>query len=226
MQTKIYNAYRLTHKNGSIEDINALDLVQAIENMETPETESRLIQAVLVKENVKTLVEDRPTEITFKTIVKDTSTGSIATPAQGTLHVGDKITLQAVAKRNFTFVKWEMNGVTIGLEDTILFTIPELEEGLTDIVFTAVFELSPIDWTTEVEPQEASGAGCLAFPAQGTTEANGTLSLLAVQDGEYTFDHWERNGKEVSTNKLLSTEVVPLEENEATCIYKAVFKKN
>lgn len=25
MQTKIYNAYKITHKNGSVEDINALD---------------------------------------------------------------------------------------------------------------------------------------------------------------------------------------------------------
>lgn len=37
MQTKIYNAYKITHKNGSVEDINALDLVQALENMEIPE---------------------------------------------------------------------------------------------------------------------------------------------------------------------------------------------
>ena len=26
MQTKIYNAYRITHKDGSVEDINALDV--------------------------------------------------------------------------------------------------------------------------------------------------------------------------------------------------------
>ena len=38
MQFKLFNAYRITHENGSIEDINALNLVQALENMETPET--------------------------------------------------------------------------------------------------------------------------------------------------------------------------------------------
>lgn len=226
MQTKIYNAYRLTHKNGDIEDINALDMVQAIENMETPETQSRVIQAVLIKENVKTLVEDRPTEITFKTVVKDEATGSIATPIQGKLHTGDKITLQAIAKKNYTFVKWEMNGEVIGTEDKLLYTIPELEEGLTDIVFTATFELSPITWTTDISPSEASGAGCIAFPTQGKTEANGELSLLAVADGEYTFDHWERNGENIGDNKMLSTEVTPLKDNEEACIYTAVFTKN
>ena len=48
MQTKIFNSYRITHKNGSIEDINALDLVQAIENMGIPETESPVLQVVLL----------------------------------------------------------------------------------------------------------------------------------------------------------------------------------
>lgn len=48
MQTKIYNAYKITHKNGSVEDINALDLVQALENMEIPDTESKVLQAFLV----------------------------------------------------------------------------------------------------------------------------------------------------------------------------------
>lgn len=225
MQTKIYNAYRLTHKNGDIEDINALDMVQAIENMETTETQSRVIQAVLIKENVKTLVEDRPTEITFKTVVKDEATGSIATPTQGKLHTGDKITLQAIAKKNYTFVQWEMNGEVIGTEDKLLYTIPELEEGLTDIVFTATFALSPINWTATVSPSEASGDGCIAFPTQGVIEANKEVNLLAVAGGEYTFDHWERNGENIGNNKMLSVECNPLKDSEDTCVYVAVFTK-
>ena len=31
MQFKVFNAYRITHENGSVEDINALDLVQALD---------------------------------------------------------------------------------------------------------------------------------------------------------------------------------------------------
>jgi hypothetical protein len=49
MQTKVFNAYRISHENGTIEDINALNLVQALENMEIPETESPVVQTFLVK---------------------------------------------------------------------------------------------------------------------------------------------------------------------------------
>ena len=63
MQTKVFNAYRITHENGSIEDINALDLVQALENMETTETESPVTQTFLVKKGIRTLVEDEPEKL-------------------------------------------------------------------------------------------------------------------------------------------------------------------
>ena len=56
MQTKVFNSYRITHENGSIEDINALDLVQALENMEITETESSVTQTFLVKKGIRTLV--------------------------------------------------------------------------------------------------------------------------------------------------------------------------
>lgn len=226
MQTKIYNAYRITHKNGSIEDINALDLVQALENMETPETESRVQQAFLVKENVKTLVEDRPEEIMFSSVVAEGGLGSIATPTQGVLHVGDKISLKAVPAKNYAFLDWKMNGEIVGTDADILYTIPELGEGINTIVFTATFGLSDINWKSEVSPSEASGAGCVAFPLSGTVKANGSLSLIAVAEQGYTFDHWERNGQNIGTNKILNTEVEPLSENETSCVYKAVFTAN
>lgn len=223
MQTKIYNAYRFTHKNGSIEDINALDLVQALENMETPETESRVIQAILVKENVKTLVADTPTEITFTSVVAQGGTGSIATPSQGTVHVGDKINLKAIPSRNYTFVNWKMNGEVVGEIDSLLYTIPELSEGVTSIVFTATFKLADISWTAIVSPTGAGSAGCVAFPTGGTVSANGSLSLIAVTEEGYTFDHWERNGESIGTNKILSTTVEPLADSETSCVYNAVF---
>ena len=113
MQTKIYNAYRITHKNGSVEDINALDLIQALENMEIPDTESKVLQAFLVKENVRTLVEDEKTEILFSAIVAENGGGSIATPASGRIHVGDMVQLKAIPARNYEFVSWKLNDVKI-----------------------------------------------------------------------------------------------------------------
>lgn len=223
MQTKIYNAYRITHLNGSVEDINALDLVQALENMETPETESKVAQAFLVKENVRTLVEDEPGEIIFSAIVAEGGGGSIATPASGKIHVGDLLQFKAIPARNYEFVSWKLNGTDISTEAVMNLVMPELPAGIDTAVFTATFALAPVAWTSAVEPAEASTAGCIAFPTAGTTDANAEAEFLAVAKEGFTFSHWEVNGQTVSDNELLQTEVTPLAEGETARIYKAVF---
>lgn len=222
MQTKVFNAYRITHKNGSIEDINALDLVQALENMETPDTESKVIQAFLVKENVRTLVEDEPNEIIFSAVVAEGGTGSIATPVSGKIHVGDQIALKAIPARTFTFVNWKLNGEVISTEADLVFTMPKLEN-LDTAMFVATFRLADVSWTANVLPNEASVAGSIAFPAHGIIEANKDLELLAVPSEGYTFNHWERNGVNISDNKLLQTKVNPLDDKEESAVYTAVF---
>ena len=223
MQAKVFNAYRITHENGSIEDINALNLVQALENMETPETESSVTQTFLVKKNIRTLVEDEPTEILFNAIVAENGGGSIATPATGKIHVGDMIQLKAIPARNYEFVSWKLSGTEISTEATLNFTMPKLSDNLDTAVFTATFKLSNVAWTSAVEPAEASSAGCIAFPTSGTTEANAEAEFLAVAKDGFTFDHWEVNGESVSTNELLQTTVTPLAEGENTRVYTAVF---
>lgn len=226
MQTKIYNAYKITHKNGSVEDINALDLVQALENMEIPDTESKVLQAFLVKENVRTLVEDEKTEILFSAIVAENGGGSIATPSSGKIHVGDMVQLKAIPARNYEFVSWKLNDVKISEEAVVNLTMPELSAGIDTAVFTATFKLADVAWTTAVEPSGASTAGCIAFPTSGSTEANTETEFLAVAKEGFTFDHWEVNGESVSTNELLQTTVTPLAEGESARVYKAVFRAN
>lgn len=223
MQTKIYNAYRITHLNGSVEDINALDLVQALENMEIPETESKVVQAFLIKENVRTLVEDEPGEVIFTAVVAENGGGSIATPASGKIHVGDLLQFKAIPARNYEFVSWKLNGNVISTEATMNLVMPELGAGIDTAVFTVTFRLAPVAWTTAVEPAEASTAGCIAFPTSGSSEANAETEFLAVAKEGFTFDHWEVNGQSVSDNELLQTAVTPLAEGESARVYKAVF---
>lgn len=224
MQTKIYNAYRITHKNGSIEDINALDLVQALENMDTPETESRVLQAILVKESVRTLVEEESAEIVFKAVVKDEITGSIATPSQGKIHSGDEITLKAIPARTYRFVEWQMNGEHLSNDADLLYRIPQLATGIDSIVFTAIFELDDVTWKTQVSPEEATAEGCMTFPIESKTKANEKAGAVAITEStKYQFDHWERNGVNVGTNKVLDVTATPLGEDEKECIFTAVF---
>lgn len=224
MQTKVFNAYRISHENGTIEDINALNLVQALENMEIPETESPVVQTFLVKKGIRTLVADEPTEVLFNAVVAENGGGSIATPATGRIHVGDMVQMKAIPARNYEFVSWKLNGIEISREAVLNLTMPELPEGIDTAVFTATFRLADVSWTTEVEPAEASTAGCIAFPTSGVSEANAETEFLAVAKEGFEFDHWEVNGESLSTNELLQATVAPLAEGETARIYKAVFR--
>jgi hypothetical protein len=224
MQTKIFNAYRITHKNGSIEDINALDLVQALQNMEIPETESPVLQTFLIKEGIRTLVEDEKTEVLFNAVVAESGGGSIATPATGRIHVGDMVQFRAIPDRTYEFVCWKLNGHKISEEAVLNFVMPELGASIDTAVFEAEFRLSDIAWTTAVSPAEASTAGCIAFPTHGTSEAFAEEEFLAVPKTGFVFDHWDVNGVSVSDNALLQAEVRPLAEGEAERVYTAVFR--
>lgn len=226
MAIKVYNSYRITHENGSVEDINATDLVQALENMEIAETESAVLQTFLVKKNIRTLVEDEPKEVIFTTVVAEDVGGSIATPATGKVHVGDMIQLKAIADKNYKFVSWSLNGEKISEESTVNVTIPTLETSVDTIVFTANFALADIEWTTAVEPEDATTAGCISFPVSGTSKANSTLELLAVAKDGFTFDHWEVNGESIGETELLKTVAEVLKDSETSRVYKAIFKAN
>lgn len=230
MQYKNLNTFKITHEDGRAEFLNAENAEKAVANVD--ETLSPVVALLRTAKNVKTLVDELPRTVTFTSVISGAEVGltppsgnigSLATPASGTIHVGDQITLQAIPAKNYEFVEWQMDGVKIGETSSMLFEIPELEEGAESVVFTAIVKLADIAWTSTIEPAEASSSGCVAFPASGTIEAHGNLGLIAVEADGYTFDHWERNGESIGTNKILDTTVSPLAEGEASCVYTAVF---
>lgn len=223
MQTKLLNAYRITHKDGTIENISAENLMQALENTAVSESESPVIQTFMVKEGIATVIEELPADVLFTSIVSENGGGSIATPSQGKVHVGDMLAFKAIPARNYAFVSWTRNGRVISTEASFLYEMEPLLENEDTAVFMANFELAPVSWTTRVEPPEATGAGCVAFPESGTIEANAELGLIAVEEEGYVFDHWERNGENLGTNKILETTAVPLAEGEESAVYVAVF---
>lgn len=222
MQTKLYNSYRITHKNGDVEDINAENLVEALNNMGVSEEHSPVIQTYMQAEGIKTLVADMPAEVPFTAVVSEGSGGSIATPASGKVHVGDQLALKAVPARNYVFVNWKMNDTVISEQAELVYTFPELH-GEASAVFKATFAPAPVNWTTAVSPAEATSDGAVAFPPSGTTPADGTASAIAVDGEHYTFNHWERNGVNVGSNRILSAECTPLAEGEESAVYTAVF---
>lgn len=225
MQTKLYNSYRITHKSGSVEEINAENLIEALKNTGIKEEIDPVLQTYMTQEGIRTLIEDIPAEVPFTAVVNEGAGGSIATPVSGTVHVGDKLSFKAVPARNYVFLNWKMNGQIISDLAEFVFTFPELN-GEASAVFTATFAKAPVNWTTAVSPAEATGDGAVTFPASGTTPADGTVSAIAVNSENYTFDHWERNGVNVGTNKILSAEAEEPAEEESSVVYTAVFTNN
>lgn len=222
MQTKNYNAYRITHKNGSIEEINAESLVEALNNMEVSEEYSPVVQTFMQKEGIRTLIENLPEEIPFTSVVSENAGGSIATPLSGTVHAGDMLSFKAIPAKNYEFVNWKCNGEVISEDAEFVYTMKELK-GEASAIFMATFALADVNWVTAVEPEQATAQGVIAFPMSGSTPANANAQFLAVEATGYTFNHWERNGESVGTNKLLSVTVTPLADNETEAVYKAVF---
>lgn len=222
MQTKSYNTYKITHKNGSVERINAENLVEALQNMEISEEYSPVLQTYMEEENLRTLVADIPAEVPFTSVVNEEGGGSIATPPSGTVHVGDQLAFKAIPARNYVFVNWKLNDKVISNEASFLLTMPELN-GEASAVFKATFAKAPVNWSTAVSPAEATGDGAMTFPASGVTPAEGTVSAIAVNSEHYVFDHWERNGVNVGDNKVLSAEATEPAEGETEVVYTAVF---
>lgn len=223
MQIETLNSYRITFKNGVIENINAKNLIEALENTSVKEADSPVVQTFMVKENIATVVETLPAEVLFTAVIADGGEGALATPSSGKIHVGDSIALKAVPADGYEFVSWSRNGEVISTEASFIYEMTELAENEDTAVFTATFALAPLAWTSEVSPDEATGAGCVAFPESGTTKIGETVSLIAVEADGYTFDHWERNGESIGTNKILTTTAEPLAEGEESAVYRAVF---
>lgn len=224
MQIKNLNAYRISHENGVIENISAENLIQALENCSVPEPESPVIQTFMVRKGVATVMEELPAEVLFTAVVAENGgQGSLATPASGRIHVGDSIELKAIPAEGYDFDHWERNGEEISREASFLYEMAPLSENEDTAVFSAFFVRSPVVWETAVSPHEATGAGCTTFPDSGVTEVSSSISAIAVEATGYVFDHWERNGETLGTNKILGIEVTPLTEGEHKAVYTAVF---
>ncbi len=222
MQTKSYNQYRITHKNGEAETINAESLIEALKNMTISEEHSPVLQTYMEEEGIRTLVADIPAEVPFTAVVSEGAGGSIATPVSGTVHVGDKVAFKAVPTRNYVFKNWKLNNVIISEDAEFVCIFPDLH-GEASAVFKATFELAPVNWSAEVSPAEATSAGVTVFPPSGVSPANGNVGIIAVEKDGWTFDHWKRNGETVGTNAILSAQATPLAEGETSAVYTAVF---
>lgn len=58
MIVKALNSYRIIHKNGTIETINAVNASVALENMTVTEEESPVINMSMLSSDIRTVIEE------------------------------------------------------------------------------------------------------------------------------------------------------------------------
>lgn len=217
MEPRKLNMYRLSHKDGQVDTVGAQSMIDALRVAD--ETESPVVQAFMLSEGID--VAPTPLEVLLRVDVAETGTGT-ASPATAQVHEGDRITLTASPAAGYVFDGWKINGEVVSNESEWLFTVSELLPGEDTLVVTAAFSLADISWTTGVSPQGAVAAGCVAFPASGTSKAGGDVSCIASDGTGWSFDHWEIGGQLLSGERILETEA-PL---AGTPVYTAVFTED
>lgn len=224
MQKKTLSTYKITHWNGTQEFLNAASMLEALENLDTPDEESAVIAASRTQTGIPSLFPDEPTEVNVKVYTDPTlqATGCEATPEAASVHAGDELTLEAFPARNYTFTGWKVDGAIVSTEPKYVFTVPEpaIKGDLLNIL--AEFKESDVSYTVAVSPSEATGSGCAAGP-DSTVAANAETELYAVDSDTYKFDGWYRNGEALGVTPVLKTTVAPLAEDEESCIFEAKF---
>ena len=85
MQYKALNCYRIIHKDGTEERINAETAVQAIENMTTEEEVSPVISLSMLEEDIRTVI---PEEQETPESPKEPDT-----PPEGDTEIGGEVNL-------------------------------------------------------------------------------------------------------------------------------------
>ncbi|MGE5350976.1 MAG: InlB B-repeat-containing protein [Acidobacteriota bacterium] len=124
-------------------------------------------------------------EVTVNPVDGGTVTGS------GTFNSGVTVTLKAISKTNFKFVKWTENSNSISTESTYLFILSEdrklvahFASNNTTAKFTAAATANP------------PGGGTIS--GTGTYDSASTVTISAVSNAKYQFLNWTENSATVS----------------------------
>lgn len=107
---------------------------------------------------------------------------------------GTTIQLVAKAKEGYQFASWSLNGETISTNDTIS------QVALGDLTMVANFEKK----TYQVNIAENCEGGSITQSYTGVYHYGDQLVLKAEADEDYSFAHWNVNGKQTEDAETLS----------------------
>jgi len=135
---------------------------------------------------------------TTYTLTITTTVGGTTDPSPGshTYEAGTYASVQAIPDAYYTFDHWELDGLNAGSSNPITVTMDK------DHTLHAVFTpIAPITYTLTI----TTTIGGTTNPTPGTYvhNAGSTVSVTAVPDTYYLFNHWELDGANVgATNPI------------------------
>lgn len=214
------NSYIITHSNGKTEAIDAMTASDALSAMTISENESKVKQVLMMRESIIVKTPDIPDPVSMSASVQDggllPGNANLVAPSTVNAHVGDSVEVVAVTDPRFVFAGWRKGSAIISTAPSFTYSF---QSGETTVALEGVFILADVPLSVQANPANGGTVFCSVDKAK----ANSSLRIMATPATGYSFDHWERDGAQVSTEQIATITVAP---SETTAVYTAVFTVN
>ena len=111
----------------------------------------------------------------------------------GTYNYGSNCTLTATPAMGYDFINWTKNGSQVSSNTSFSFTVTEAAS------YVAHFQLRSFPINASASPSNGG-----TINGEGTYNYGQTCTLTATPSPGYSFQHWTKNGTQVSTNTAYS----------------------
>jgi hypothetical protein len=139
----------------------------------------------------------------YKVTVKSNHPEGGSISGEGTYQYGENITLTATPNKGYRFINWTIEGIEVGTEPTLTYTIPAQ-----NVEIMANFGKQSYKVAVKLNNPEGG-----TVSGEGTYEYGENVTLTATPNKGYRFVNWTINGKEVSDEPTF-TYTVPAEDVE------------
>lgn len=107
-------------------------------------------------------------------------------PPSGSYTSTTPITVTAIPNTGYRLAQWTLDNINAGSSPTITVTMDR------NRVLMAIFEYVPVQYVLTIS--SSSGGSTSLSPGQHSYEENTAVSVQAVADSGYYFDHWSLDG--------------------------------
>ena len=147
---------------------------------------------LVVTGNLELIATFKPV-FTVTALIEPAEGGEVTT--EGVYEPGQLAVVRARANPGFTFVQWTQNGLPVGSDPTLRYTVTGDRTLVANFIATSVIT---------VQPSDESAGTC---SGGGTYETGSTITLNATASSGHIFLHWTADGETIGTTPTLSYQV-------------------